>query len=477
MSKRTLKENFNIPFDGAIRIENISSSMKESIQSEASIQKTDIDTKQLSTIIRSIPIAKAEYVTENKTYYPRELWEQVISRKEGENSFGLLDHPEGDSVFAGSVKNIFGIWKNLHIENNNIVYADLVPIGENGKFFLEAVEKNGSVGTSTYGYGESSPKIVENEEVDCIEKESYQLVRAGDWVLNPSFGLYINDDSKTHISKEAMSSTLEKVVNEKIQEAESTGDIEKKRSLLEDASSLLERNNTEALEKELVKVKRIMKEVTDKSNTLKEEGTPSLNLQRRYFMSCVFIEEAKEKIQNLEQKYTLLLSESNGKVDAKSFMEAKNTIEKLKEEIRDFIQERQHNRNLEEELEAEKDDNEELYKKYRAVTDENLELKETVHILEDNIKSLREERSVVDENTREVNRYVNDLLKQQECDEATIKYIAKAKTLTEAIRRYKSSAITENSTQTEPDEIVQDIIIGEDDMIDYSDMRRQARLT
>ena len=105
---------------------------------------------------------------------------------------------ESDDIFAGSVTQIFGIWKNLRIDDQaKIVRADLIPVGQHGDLLMDIYNKGGSLSMSTYGCGSSTTETIEGEQVEVIAESDYILMRVGDWVLYPSSKLYFSKADKT----------------------------------------------------------------------------------------------------------------------------------------------------------------------------------------------------------------------------------------------------------------------------------------
>jgi hypothetical protein len=156
-----------------------------------------------------VPISRFDWKNANGRIYPKKLWENVIKNQSGiwEGCVGLADHP-GDTE-DGSVKSIFGVWRNLGInEKTNLVEADLYLIGENGLLFQQVLEAGGKAGLSTSGYGELK------EDKSTVDESSFQIERISDWVLNPSQNVFAEIGMK---KKESIS------VKEKAEKAPDTG--------------------------------------------------------------------------------------------------------------------------------------------------------------------------------------------------------------------------------------------------------------
>lgn len=123
-----------------------------------------------------VPISVCDRENLNGRVYSKNLWLGVISRGEGNDFIGLLDHPETDN---GSIKDVAATYRNMRIEGNT-VYADMYLIGDNGKYINDLIQAgNKVVGLSTVGTGEyiSGTRI--------IDPNTFKFERC-DLVLNPS---------------------------------------------------------------------------------------------------------------------------------------------------------------------------------------------------------------------------------------------------------------------------------------------------
>jgi len=118
----------------------------------------------------------------NGRIYTKKLWEKVINEQKNvwDGSLGLADHPLDEE--EGSVKNVFGVWRNLRIdEKNQTVKADLYLVGNYGRLAQDILEAGGKIGFSSSGYGELS-----EDNSGIVREDSYILERVSDWVLHPS---------------------------------------------------------------------------------------------------------------------------------------------------------------------------------------------------------------------------------------------------------------------------------------------------
>lgn len=118
----------------------------------------------------------------NGRIYTKKLWEKVIKDQKNiwEGSLGLADHPLDEE--EGSVRNVFGVWRNLRIdEKSDTVKADLFLVGHYGSLAQDILEAGGRVGFSSSGFGELS-----EDGSGIVKEDTYMLERVSDWVLHPS---------------------------------------------------------------------------------------------------------------------------------------------------------------------------------------------------------------------------------------------------------------------------------------------------
>ena len=136
----------------------------------------------------TFPISKPDKVNLNGRIYTTQLWEKVINEKQPVNCFGLCDHPKD----TGSVKDIFCIWKNIRFNTSkSLVLSDCYLFGRLGQHCNEAILAGAEIGLSTVGNGS-----FDHDGKTVID---YELLRAADWVLEPSGQVFgtVNDQRKT----------------------------------------------------------------------------------------------------------------------------------------------------------------------------------------------------------------------------------------------------------------------------------------
>lgn len=177
----------------------------------------------------TFPISRPDKENLNERTYTTTLWLEVIKKKMGEGSYGLMDHPKEE----GSTKDRFCVWHNIRIVESKIegtiVVADAYLFGAWGKEVLAGLEAGGEVGLSTVGWGEFE------EDNKTIVAETFELDRVADFVLHPSYEVYGTlEDMKTEAE------SVQDIETEKIQEsidkpnkAKEEGSMKRKQTLEE----------------------------------------------------------------------------------------------------------------------------------------------------------------------------------------------------------------------------------------------------
>lgn len=152
--------------------------LKQQLVTEKSaLQEKVIDGKwEALAIIRKVPVTRF-VLNLNDRIYPRELWLIVKEKNAAEGTYCLSDHPEGD---LGSTGKIAGVWHNF-VVGEDMAYGDLYILdNENGRSLLAAIKAGGMIGMSSVGFGEFL------DDGKTINPQTFELVRLGDWVLDPS---------------------------------------------------------------------------------------------------------------------------------------------------------------------------------------------------------------------------------------------------------------------------------------------------
>lgn len=327
MSKQLFKESFQFTFDQV-----------EVLEEKTILQEKSGDKKfSCFAVLKRVPVSR---FTKNKNgrIYPKALWE--LLRKDGvaEGTLCLADHPADD----GSVKNIVGIWKNLQLDNN-MVYGDLWLLEGGlgfGVLFFNVIKAGGKCGLSSVGYGE-----LDYDQVTVIP-ESYELVRLGDWVIDPSQSVFATFENLGDTVMEATEQVEEKaeLKEENIIPADTNIITEKTEEPLKEAplpDSLKEQkedikmSETNKIQEAHFRnhVKTLIREATKNPNLV--EGQQTLqDLYKTIPAECADLKESVEvKLEELAAKLEEQVKEAKTKIEENkvSSVEMKKRYDALKE--------------------------------------------------------------------------------------------------------------------------------------------------
>ena len=383
-------------------------------------------------VVEGVPIAQVDVVNQNNRMYSRKLWEKLILEKQGENSYALTDHPQGNEIFDGSVQNILGIWRNLRIDEGGYVRADLVVAGPKGKEFFEFYQAGGEIGMSLYGYGEVEEKAGANGQIcEYIVEDQFTLVRTGDWVLYPSNNIYFsseNEDSSRYyydklkeenkvdnneVKEQSVDDLIKETVGEeKILQAESTNDLSRKKVLLSQAERLLENlENTDAIATLRDKCKVLSKELNEQLDKGHSVSDSDSKLSEKYENLLMILEDVRDRYSYLKQNMKMLEGELNGRPKAHKLVEARKIINGIKSKMAQELSEKTEQlKELSNELEASENEKKKL-------DIENVKIVSKLRTIESKYEELIENSDVLEEEYRRV----SDRCKDQE---ATIRKLS-----------------------------------------------------
>lgn len=186
-------------------IENIS---LKSINTKNEELTEGVNSNSGDLIFYGVPIWKLDERNLNGRIYTTELAERIIT--ENAITYSYCNHPEEE--YSQDFNSVKAVTKNPRIiEGCLCVDIHLVerPFGEKLKAIVEA---GSEVGVSSVGYG-----TLDKDNV--IEEDSYELVRYLDFVLNPSYSVFITDENNQvkeddEIKEEKADSELEDKVDE-----------------------------------------------------------------------------------------------------------------------------------------------------------------------------------------------------------------------------------------------------------------------
>jgi hypothetical protein len=162
-------------------IENISlktiHTKNEELTEEVSSGSNDL-------VFYSVPVWRLDEKNLNGRIYTTALAERLIA--ENKITYSYCNHP--DEEYTQDFNSVKAVTKNPQIKEGNLcVDVHLVDNAFGNK--LKAIVNAGSeVGVSSVGYGTLNTENV-------IEEDSYELVRYLDFVLNPSYSVFITDQN------------------------------------------------------------------------------------------------------------------------------------------------------------------------------------------------------------------------------------------------------------------------------------------
>lgn len=346
-------------------------------------EKSGEETKYKAKAIFTFPISRPDAENLNGRVYEKKLWDNVIKNKMGENSYGLMDHPDDE----GSTKDRWCVWRNIrYSEDKKLVLADAYLFGSWGQEVLEGLEAGGKVGLSTSGYGELQ------EDNKTVNPDSYELERVADFVFNPSYEVFGTKEDVVSIEDKKEESVEDPEKEVLIEEDKNLPIIEKDKKEMEKNNKLMEKSFIvsmksffkenqaieslderikaynellsyfeegvavdlrseiqEALDKDLALKEEYAKkgekaqEIEESSNTLKEELK---NLKEEIFVlteekdalaeklngAFELLDSTKTYTNKLQEMYELIKAEKNGMVSASDYSETLSYLEDVEKE-------------------------------------------------------------------------------------------------------------------------------------------------
>jgi hypothetical protein len=298
--------------------------------------------KHETTIGYEVPVWRLDKKNLNGRTYSTGLAEKVI--KNAKKTFCLKDHPEESD---GSVDRIAAIAENPHIRKG-IFYVDSFFIDEEFEAKTKKIIERGlGLGVSSSAYGDI------DDDGNVLE-EGFEVERYFDFVLNPSYEVYLTKESTKDI--DVKDEKKDKLSTEKV-----TNSIEQKkvRNLMNEDSKLsLEEKNLKLGVRNLFNEADSKEDIKEKLSVYKEvlsycEGVANAE---------AYVEEAQTHIDEIEKEIHEL-AEKGKELD--SVQESKTTLE-------------EENKTLKEELETLKKELEKVQELYDKATElaDNLKLRE-----------------------------------------------------------------------------------------------------
>lgn len=214
-------------------IENIS---LKSLQTRSEELTEDTKPSSDSLAFYAVPVWRLDERNLNGRIYTTALAERLIA--ENAITYSYCNHP--DEEYAQSFDSVKAITKNPRIiEGNLCVDVHLVerPFGEKLK---DIVNAGGEIGVSSVGYG-----TLDKENI--IEASSYELVRYLDFVLNPSYSVFITDKNNEVTEDENKNEDTESDLEEQV--------IEETSEITEEATVSISEEELEVINKRFKKWK------------------------------------------------------------------------------------------------------------------------------------------------------------------------------------------------------------------------------
>lgn len=141
-----------------------------------------------------VPIWRLNERNLNNRVYTEALGQKVLN--ENKVTLALADHPKDD----GSVRDIVAVGKNPKIKNG-VLWAEAYFVDEAfANKVNKIVELGGKIGLSSSAYGDL-------DEDNNVRVDGFELERYFDFVLDPSYQVFISPDNKP-ISQEAVDSSV-----------------------------------------------------------------------------------------------------------------------------------------------------------------------------------------------------------------------------------------------------------------------------
>jgi hypothetical protein len=266
--------------------------------------------------VYTFPISKPNQENFNGRIYSSKLWENVIKKKFGENTYGLMDHPKDE----GSTKDRWCVWRNVRFtEDKKTILADAYLFGRWGKEVNEGLEAGGNVGLSTSGYGEFQ------EDKKTVDPESYELERVADFVFNPSYDVFGTLKDKKESTEEPKELEKKETIKEKIQMEENVKKVssfEEKSFKLNILSSFKEAKKLQTIKERMSSFSELLSYFEEGvAEELKKEIEEALEQEKKSFEELAekgekveeFVEDGKkdlkEKVVSLEEEITTLKNE------------------------------------------------------------------------------------------------------------------------------------------------------------------------
>ncbi len=173
----------------------------------------ELNTNIKGKTVWRVPVSRYDWKNANGRVYEKRLWQHVIDSQKDvyQGGVGLADHPDDDK--EGKFKEIGVVWLNMGLnesdnDDEKIVWAECIFVGENGHLAEEILDAGGRVGFSSSGFGE-----LDESDKATVRWDTYILERVSDMVLNPSQKVYGRKENI--VRKESIDESLDTQIDEK----------------------------------------------------------------------------------------------------------------------------------------------------------------------------------------------------------------------------------------------------------------------
>lgn len=149
-----------------------------------------------------VPISRCDVRNGNGRVYPRAAWEKALSENSGfMGALGMMNHPPKDKPVE-DMRDIGCVWGRGQIDQNGIVWWDMLLTGFHGSNIDQALRCGARIGLSSVADG----------DVDAsgnVLVSTFSLVRPADIVYNPSQKVFASATDRVTESEEAEANSVQ----------------------------------------------------------------------------------------------------------------------------------------------------------------------------------------------------------------------------------------------------------------------------
>jgi len=221
----------------------------------------------------------------------------------------LGDHPEDGS---GSVKDILSISKNPHVRDG-ILWVDASVVDE---VFDKKLNRMADAG---YGLGVSSSIYGDTTDEGVVIDESVEICRFFDYVLEPSYSVFVNKSNKFTESTDKILESNNKGENTLDNKQEAM----EKAFLLNVKSLIAEAENKKTISEKITSFEDISESLGDAFPDMKKSVNEKLNSFRK---QALVLAEKATKVDQLSKDVELKESEKNSIKESFATLQKENTF-------------------------------------------------------------------------------------------------------------------------------------------------------